>query len=72
MKLLTPGRHLATMKNSRHYQSVVQTELRQISVENDIYINCSGNGHEAMPMDSEAFLDCFDSIDWNHPTDFYD
>lgn len=41
------------------------------SVVNDIIINPSGNGNEALPMDSEAFFDWLDSIDWNNPTGFY-
>ena len=38
--------------------------------DDDMFLDSNGNGNEALPLDSEAFLDWFDSIDWNNPMGF--
>ena len=44
--------------------SLVQNELSSKSTENQT--SPAINGNEAFTLDSEAFLDWFDSVDWNN------
>lgn len=45
-------------------------ELSLAHVEDQIMLESSGAGNEALFMDSEAFLDWFDNVDWNNPMAF--